>query len=98
MYAPRVFVSMICTLTVFAVAAYVMTGSFLTAFLETILCAVILQVGYFIGIVYLVRREQQEKDAVHSADAVSGKSRPEVQPARDNITADAAARLHIHDR
>lgn len=97
MYAPRVFASMIGTLAVFAVAAYVMTGSFWAALLETILCAVILQVGYFIGILYLVRREKQSEAATRSADGSAAKLRPEA-PGRDNLTADAAARLRIHDR
>lgn len=95
MYAPRVFVSMIGTLAVFAVAAYVMSGSFWTALMETFLCALILQVGYFIGIVYLVRREKAEMEAARS-DGAAAKPRAETT-ARDNLTAEAPARLHIQD-
>lgn len=96
MYAPRVFVSMIGTLAVFAVAAYVMSGSFWTALTETILCAVILQVGYFIGIVYLVRREKAQMESARSTDGTPAKSRTETA-GRENLTAEAPARIHIQD-
>jgi len=95
MYAPRVFVSMLGTLAVFAVAAYVMSGSFWTAFIETILCAIILQIGYFIGIVYLVRREKAQMENSRSVDGNSAKSR--TDGSRDSLTAEAPARVHIQD-
>lgn len=97
MYAPRVFVSMIGTLAVFAIASYAMTGSFLSALMETVLCAIILQLGYFIGILYLVRREAQEKATVRPMEAAANKSKPDV-PGRENITADAATQMRVHDR
>ncbi|HCD82822.1 MAG TPA: exopolysaccharide production repressor exox, partial [Agrobacterium sp.] len=45
MYAPRVFFSMIGALLIFAVATYFIHGSFYTAFIQTLICAVILQTG-----------------------------------------------------
>ncbi|XUY28491.1 exopolysaccharide production repressor protein [Agrobacterium sp. rho-8.1] len=59
MYAPRVFISMMCALLAFAVATYVIYGSFYTAFIQTVLGLVIIQVGYFAGIVFLVAKEKQ---------------------------------------
>ncbi|WP_353939186.1 exopolysaccharide production repressor protein [uncultured Agrobacterium sp.] len=59
MQAPRVFISMICALLVFAVATYFIHGSVYTAFIQTLICLVIIQVGYFIGVVYLVSREKK---------------------------------------
>lgn len=96
MYAPRVLVSMFATLAVFAVAAYVMSGSFWTALGATVLCAVILQVGYFIGIVYLVRREKAQMDRKRSKDGGSAKSRTDAT-GRDSLTTEAPARVHIQD-
>ncbi len=96
MYAPRVLVSMLATLGVFAVAAYVMSSSFWTALGQTVLCAVILQFGYFIGIVYLVRREKAQMESERSKDGVSGKSRTDAG-GRDSLTAEAPARVHIQD-
>lgn len=96
MYAPRVFVSMLGTLAVFAVAAYVMSGSFWTAFFETILCALILQIGYFIGIVYLVRREKAQMEKSRSAEGTHAKARSDAG-GRDSLSAEAPARVHIQD-
>ncbi|GAK69699.1 exopolysaccharide production repressor protein [Agrobacterium rubi] len=59
MYAPRVFISMICALLSFAVATYFIYGSFYTAVVQTILCLIIIQVGYFAGIVFLVAKEKR---------------------------------------
>lgn len=95
MYAPRVFLSMLSVLAVFFIAAYMMTGSLFIALIETFLCAIILQVGYFIGVLYLVRREKTEaksngKPDAKSPSAASGSS-------LDQIRADAAARLRTND-
>lgn len=94
MYAPRVFASMIIVLIVFAVAAYVMTGSILTALVETILCAVILQVGYFVGVLYLVRREKSEVNKDGKPDAKT--STQGTGGGLDQIRAEAA-RLRTHE-
>ncbi len=96
MYAPRVFVSIIGTLAVFAVAAYAMSGSFWTAFIQTVVCALILQIGYFIGIVYLVRREKAQMESERSSGGAPAKSRTDTG-GRDNLTAEAPARIHIQD-
>lgn len=45
---------MMGALLVFAVVTYAMSGSFWTTMFQTALCAVLLQVGYFIGVLFLV--------------------------------------------
>jgi exopolysaccharide production repressor protein len=87
MYAPRVFLSMVCVLLVFAAAAYWLSGSASTVIIATIVCAVLLQVGYFVGILFMVRQEKQFRDrgAVPAANAAG-----EVH-ARDDIHADVAS-------
>lgn len=94
MYAPRVFVSMIGVLLAFAVASYWMSGSFWTTLLQTILCAVILQVGYFIGILHLVRREklQRQQDGLEAPSERRAESR-----IRDDHHAETGANLKISD-
>jgi exopolysaccharide production repressor protein len=57
MYAPRVFISMICALLVFAIATYFIHGSFFTSFI---------QVGYFIGVLILVAKEKRQMRATLS--------------------------------
>lgn len=80
MHAPRVFFSMVCVLLVFAVAAYWLTGSFSEVMLATIACAVLLQVGYFVGILYLVRQEKQQRPDNTASNAASQQA---AHPIRD---------------
>lgn len=93
MYAPRVFASMIGVLLTFAVATYWITGSVYTTFLETVLCAIILQVGYFIGVLFLVGREHARRREKAPAAKVDRRL-PDVV---EHTQADAAARLKISD-
>ncbi|GAC1042959.1 exopolysaccharide production repressor protein [Rhizobium sp. No.120] len=68
MYAPRVFISMLGTLIVFAIATYFLTNSLSTTLIETALCAVLLQVGYFLGVLYLVWKERKALEAQLNED------------------------------
>jgi exopolysaccharide production repressor protein len=58
MYGPRVIVSMSIVLVVFAVATYFLQGSAVATLWQTILCAILLQAGYFVCILFLVSRER----------------------------------------
>jgi exopolysaccharide production repressor protein len=66
MYAPRVFISMICALLVFAITTYFIYGSLYTSFIQTLICLVIIQVGYFIGVLILVAKENRQMRATLS--------------------------------
>lgn len=68
MYAPRVFISMLGTLVVFAIATYFLTNSLSTTLIETVICAVLLQIGYFLGVLYLVWKERKALDAAVNTD------------------------------
>ncbi len=68
MYAPRVFISMLGTLVVFAIATYFLTNSLATTLIETAICAVLLQIGYFLGVLYLVWKERKARDALLNDD------------------------------
>src|ERR1700712_1548636 len=73
MYAPRVFVSMIGTLAVFAIATYFLSHSLTTALVETAICAVLLQIGYFAGVLFLVRKaEKARREALSDSSTVLG--------------------------
>lgn len=61
MYAPRVFASMLGALIVFAIATYALTGSIGTTLWQTVVSAVLLQVGYFVGVLILVSRSARRK-------------------------------------
>jgi hypothetical protein len=57
MYAPRVFVSMAAVLIAFFCAILWMQGSVVSAFADSLLCAVLIQSGYFLGVLLLVWHE-----------------------------------------
>lgn len=68
MYAPRVFISMAGTLVVFAIATYFLTHSLSITLIETVICAVLLQMGYFAGVVFLVWKERNARNLSLTAD------------------------------
>ena len=47
---------MLLALSAFAIAMYWLTGSAWTALVQTLVCALIIQVGYFIGVLFPVWR------------------------------------------
>ena len=47
---------LIGVLLVFAITTYVVTQSLWTAFTQTVICAVLLQIGYFAAVLFLVWR------------------------------------------
>ena len=55
-YGPRFLLSMAVALAAFAIVTYIATGSFAMTALRTLLCAVLVQVGYFLALLYLTRR------------------------------------------
>lgn len=74
MYGPRVFFSMIGALLVFAIATYALGASLSATLVQTLICAVLLQVGYFAGVLFLVWKEARERrrktdEAIRAATA-----------------------------
>lgn len=78
MYAPRVFVSMIGALAVFAVATYLLNGSLTTTLIQTAICAVLLQIGYFGGVLFLVWKEAKARNSSRNGVPAA------MNPARDD--------------
>lgn len=62
MYAPRVLVSMLGALAVFAIVTYFLNGSLSSTLIQTVICAVLMQVGYFFAVLYLVWKKAREKE------------------------------------
>ncbi|WP_054309822.1 exopolysaccharide production repressor protein [Mesorhizobium sp. 1M-11] len=48
-------------LVAFALASYAITQSAWTTFIQTLICAVVIQVGYFIAILFMVWRSGETK-------------------------------------
>ena len=47
---------LVVVLLVFAITTYLITGSLWTTFVQTIICAILVQVGYFAAVLFLVWR------------------------------------------
>lgn len=62
-YAPRFLVSMAIALVAFAIVTYISTGSLVTTAIQTLICAALIQVGYFLATLYLVWRTAKERKA-----------------------------------
>jgi exopolysaccharide production repressor protein len=52
---------MIGALVAFAIATYFLTDSFTRTLVETVICAILLQIGYFLGVLYLSWREAKAR-------------------------------------
>lgn len=73
MFAPRVFISMIGALSVFAIVTFILTGSAWTTAWQTLVCAVLVQAGYFIAVLFLVAKEGRDRrNAAHRQSPGSG--------------------------
>ncbi len=70
MSAPRVFAGMFVTIIVFAIVTYCMTGSLVITVLESIAAAILLQLGYFLCIGYLVWKQAKRAAASGAANLI----------------------------
>lgn len=70
MYAPRVFFSMVFALLIFAGVSFFLTQSLWAVLIQTVVAAILLQVGYFGGVLFLVWKTARERNT----DAQSVKS------------------------
>ncbi|MDO1584174.1 exopolysaccharide production repressor protein [Rhizobium oryzicola] len=96
MYAPRALFSMLVVLVVFAISTYLLYGSFWSTVLQTILCAIILQVGYFLAVVFLVRREHALRQA--DPDDATAVSRSRETNRSEEAHPASAPSLKVGDR
>lgn len=71
MSAPRVFAGMFVTLIVFAIVTYCMTGSLVVTALESIAAAILLQLGYFLCIGFLVWRQARRPVELGESESIS---------------------------
>lgn len=77
-YAPRFFLSMLLALVAFAVVTYFATGSFATTAIQTLVCAELIQVGYFLTMLYLVRQEAKARKSELDGKQELDKAKPKV--------------------
>ena len=74
---------LIGVLLVFAITTYVITQSLWTTFIQTLICAVLLQVGYFAAVLFLVWRaaDKAKGEASVAKDEASQNMPKEEHPA-----------------
>lgn len=58
---------LIAVLVVFAITTYVVTQSLWTTLIQTVICAVLLQIGYFAAVLFLVWRSAGKQKSEESA-------------------------------
>jgi exopolysaccharide production repressor protein len=84
MSLPRFVLGMLGVLVVFAVATFAATQSLWATFLQTLLCAVLIQIGYFAAVLVMVwrskDRKQGEARSVVSPNPADEKASGNVQP------------------
>nr|WP_298093935.1 exopolysaccharide production repressor protein [uncultured Shinella sp.] len=72
-YGPRFFLSMFFALVAFAIVTYVSTGSLATTAIQTLICAVLIQIGYFIALLFITWRAAKARKA-ELEGAIRGKA------------------------
>ncbi|MGH6760740.1 MAG: exopolysaccharide production repressor protein [Phyllobacterium sp.] len=85
---PKFLAGFIGVLVAFAITTYAMTQSLWTTLVQTLICAVIIQVGYFSAVLFLVMREKAqradtEKDTGLGVDGAAPKP---PQPLKTSVT------------
>ncbi|MEI5681460.1 exopolysaccharide production repressor protein [Mesorhizobium sp. CCNWLW179-1] len=69
-------------LVVFAITTYVVTQSLWTTFIQTVICAILLQIGYFAAVLFMVWRSggKNSRGAASRSDDSIQTAGPEEQP------------------
>ncbi len=62
MRLPRFMLGMLAVLLAFAIVTFFLTGAFWATVVQTIVCAVLIQAGYFIVILFMVSRSEKRQD------------------------------------
>ncbi|WP_308311249.1 exopolysaccharide production repressor protein [Shinella sp. CPCC 101442] len=62
-YGPRFFLSMFFALVAFAIITFVSTGSLATTAIQTFICAVLIQIGYFVALLFITWRTAKARKA-----------------------------------
>ncbi|WP_455189851.1 exopolysaccharide production repressor protein [Foliimonas ilicis] len=74
----------LAVLLAFALVTFIVTQSVWTTFIQTLICAVLLQVGYFIAVLFLVWRSGH-KDTASSEDAAASKNSVDSAQTSTNV-------------
>jgi exopolysaccharide production repressor protein len=75
MSLPRFILGLLATLLVFAAGTYFLTGSVWQTIFGTLLCALVIQVGYFLIVLFLVLRTPKQGEGARQNEAETSVSR-----------------------
>ncbi|MDI6838998.1 MAG: exopolysaccharide production repressor protein, partial [Rhizobiaceae bacterium] len=75
MYGPRVMMSMVAVLIVFGLVTYGLTGSVTTTLVQTAVSAVLLQVGYFLAVLFMVAKAARQRKSDLETPATDDKAK-----------------------
>ncbi|RYC10012.1 exopolysaccharide production repressor exox [Ciceribacter ferrooxidans] len=75
MYGPRVMMSMVGVLIVFGLVTYALTGSLTTTLIQTAVSAILLQVGYFLAVLYMVAKAARQRKSELETSATDEKAK-----------------------
>jgi exopolysaccharide production regulatory protein len=73
---------LVVVLLIFAISAYVLTGSLRSALFQTLICAILIQIGYFLVVVFLVLTSGHPKHATPKSQIARKKSERNHLPTR----------------
>lgn len=76
---------LIGVLVVFAIVTYLMTHSLWTTFIQTAICGVLIQIGYFVAVLFLVWRSGSDRG--REATGVEERAAPKATLAREEVSA-----------
>ncbi|PRD42545.1 exopolysaccharide production repressor protein exox [Phyllobacterium phragmitis] len=83
---PKFLVGMLGVLIAFAVTTYMMTHSFWMTVIQTLICAVVIQIGYFGAILFLVMREKSRNAGKQVSSSGDEASQEPSQPFNTSAT------------
>jgi exopolysaccharide production repressor protein len=70
---------LVCVLLVFAITTYVLTQSLWSTFIQTVICAILLQAGYFVAVLFLVWRRDGSRKPEEAAAGEPTSGSPKVE-------------------
>ena len=85
---PKFLAGFLGVLAAFALTTYAITQSLWTTLIQTLICAFIVQVGYFSAILFLVMRERSKRAATEKdvGLGVDGNAPKPPQPFKTSVT------------
>ncbi|WP_192177369.1 exopolysaccharide production repressor protein [Mesorhizobium amorphae] len=71
---------LIIVLLAFAISTYLVTGSLWTTFVQTVICGILIQIGYFVAVMLLVWRSVSKESEIPKSHIARDESEREQRP------------------